>query len=101
VGEFVVHFFSAEKTRRLATGHKVLQIGRLEEGSLPRDLFAVTLQKGAEVIPLPMIQEVKSTGNPMEKFQAFFEATFSGGVLEKKTKHLVALGVSLAVACDC
>lgn len=45
IGGFAVHFFTEEKIRRLARGYAVLEIDRLEEGSLPRDLFCVTLRK--------------------------------------------------------
>jgi SAM-dependent methyltransferase len=54
IGGFAVHFFTEEKVRKLAAGYEVLEIDRMEEGSLPRDLFRVTLRKtsgpaGAEV----------------------------------------------------
>jgi len=45
VGGFVVHFFSEEKIRRLASGYEVVGLSRMEEGSLPRDLFVVSLKK--------------------------------------------------------
>jgi SAM-dependent methyltransferase len=47
IGGFVVHFFSEEKIKMLARGYDLLKIERLEEGRLPRDLFAVTLRKAA------------------------------------------------------
>lgn len=45
IGGFVIHFFSEEKVRDLATGYEILKIDRMEEGSLPRDLFVVSLKK--------------------------------------------------------
>ena len=36
----------------------------------------------------------------MGKFQDIFHAVFNTGVLDKKTKHLVALGASLAAGCE-
>jgi SAM-dependent methyltransferase len=47
VGGFVIHFFTEEKIKKLAKGYEILEIKRVEEGSLPRDLFMVTLQKAA------------------------------------------------------
>ncbi|NTU60581.1 MAG: methyltransferase domain-containing protein, partial [Deltaproteobacteria bacterium] len=40
VGGFVVHFFSEEELRALAAGWEVVDLSRMEEGRLPRDLFA-------------------------------------------------------------
>ena len=102
VGGFVVHFFSEEKIRRLATGYEVVEIARMEEGSLPRDLFVVSLRKVAGTSPDSgaSIQEGEPMSDPMAKFQEFFDATYAGGVLDRKTKHLIALGASLAAACD-
>jgi SAM-dependent methyltransferase len=45
IAGFVVHFFSEEKIRSLSRGYEVLGIDRMQEGSLPRELFAVTLRK--------------------------------------------------------
>ena len=45
VGGFIVHFFSPEKVRHLATGWEVVGINEFEEGGLPRKLFRVTLRK--------------------------------------------------------
>jgi SAM-dependent methyltransferase len=45
VGGFVVHFFSEAKIRRLARGFEALGVERVQEGSLPRDLFQVTMRK--------------------------------------------------------
>lgn len=47
IGGFAVQFFTAEKIRRLSRGYELLQVNRMEEGSLPRDLFCVTMRKGA------------------------------------------------------
>ena len=49
IGGFVVHFFSDEKVRSLSDGYEILDIRRMREGSLPRELFAVTLRKTASL----------------------------------------------------
>jgi SAM-dependent methyltransferase len=101
IGGFVVHFFSEEKIRKLAGGYDILQIDRMAEGSLPRDLFIVSMQKAAVPArwnPVPG-EEVKMS-DPLEKFQAFMDATLAPGALDHKTKQLVALGAALAAGCD-
>ncbi len=45
VGGFIVHFFSREKVRQLASGCEIVSIDVFEEGGLPRKLFRVTLRK--------------------------------------------------------
>lgn len=102
VGGFVVHFFGEEKIRRLSAGYDIVGICRLEEGSLPRDLFTATLRKSAATAPHPPFGMPKedTVSDPMTKFQEFFDATYGADGLDRKTKHLVALGASLAVACD-
>lgn len=45
VGGFIVHFFSREKVDRLANGYQLVGIELLEEGSLPRKLYYVTMKK--------------------------------------------------------
>jgi SAM-dependent methyltransferase len=42
---FVVHFFDLALIDRLATGFVILDAEELEEGKLPRRLFAVTMRK--------------------------------------------------------
>lgn len=34
------------------------------------------------------------------KYQEFFEEAYAEGALDRKTKHLVALGASLSAGCD-
>lgn len=48
VGGFVVHFFTEAKIEQLAKGFELQSITRMEEGSLPRDLFCVVMKKGDE-----------------------------------------------------
>ena len=48
VGGFVIHFIDEQKIRKLARGYRIQTIERIEEGSLPRDLFIVTMKKTAE-----------------------------------------------------
>ena len=102
IGGLVVHFFTAGKIRQLACGYTILDIDRIEEGSLPRDLFAVTLRKAVrpQKWDLKPTKENEEMNDPLEKFQEFFDASLAPGALDRKTKHLVALGAALAVGCD-
>ncbi|MFT5697680.1 MAG: SAM-dependent methyltransferase [Desulforhopalus sp.] len=102
IGGFVIHFFTEEKVKKLAKGYDILGINRIEEGSLPRDLFAVTLRKAAitENWELEDIKENKKMNDPMQKFQEFFDATLAPKALDHKTKQLVALAAALAAGCD-
>ncbi len=34
------------------------------------------------------------------KYQEFFEGAYAEGALDRKTKHLIALGASLSAGCD-
>jgi len=38
----------------------------------------------------------KAGGDFLSKFQEFFDETYAQGALDRKTKHLIALGASLA-----
>jgi len=101
IGGFAVHFFTDGKIRKLARGYEVLSINRLEEGSLPRDLYCVTMKKIA-IVDLPRI-DLYQEGNmadSLDKFQDFMDAALAPGVLDHKTKQLVALGAALAAGCD-
>ena len=42
----------------------------------------------------------KAQGDPLSKYQEFFDETYAQGALDRKTKHLIALGASLAAGCD-
>ena len=101
VGDFVVHFFTTDKIRRLAKGYSLLGVDRLEEGSLPRDLYCVTMRKEpvAEISRNAHCMESDMT-NPLDKFQEFMDAALAPGILNHKTKQLVALGAALAAGCD-
>lgn len=101
IGDFVVHFFTADKIRKLARGYDILGIDRLEEGSLPRDLYCVTMKKGpvVEASHMTLCKE-SEMANPLDKFQVFMDAALAPGVLDHKTKQLVALGAALAAGCD-
>lgn len=102
VGGFVVHFFTEGKIKKLSKGYDLLNIERTEEGSLPRDLFVVTLRKDAHSADW-MLEEKKENNHmsdPMKIFQEFLDTTLAPGVLDHKTKQLVALGAALAAGCD-
>jgi SAM-dependent methyltransferase len=96
VGGFVVHFFSEEMVRKFARGFEIANIGRLKEGSLPRDLFTVFMKKAG---PIEGPIEEESMSDVFGAYQSFFDATYGGGVLDKKTKFLIAMGASLAAGC--
>ena len=42
---FIVHFFSEQKIKNLSSGFDILEIEKFEEGTFPRKLFKVTLEK--------------------------------------------------------
>ena len=44
--------------------------------------------------------EEESMSDVFGAYQSFFDATYGGGVLDKKTKFLIAMGASLAAGCD-
>lgn len=52
----------------------------------------------------PVISIVKEKEKVMEnslsKYKEFFDQTYSQGALDRKTKHLIALGASLAAGCE-
>lgn len=101
LGDFVIHFFTMEKIYKLARGYDIVNVERIEEGSLPRDLFCVSMKKG----PVPETwdlntDEVTDMSDSFNKFQTFMDAALAPGVLDNKTKQLVALGSALAVGCD-
>jgi len=36
----------------------------------------------------------------LKKYQQFFDAVYEAGAIDLKTKHLIALGASLAAGCE-
>jgi hypothetical protein len=36
----------------------------------------------------------------LSKYQEFFNAAYAEGIIDRKTKHLIALGASLAAGCE-
>lgn len=36
----------------------------------------------------------------LSKYQEFFDQTYAEGAIDRKTKHLIALGASLAAGCE-
>jgi SAM-dependent methyltransferase len=65
IGGFVVHFFTEEKIKKLARGYEIHALGRMEEGSLPRDLFCVTMRKAA--VPENEFQKSPQEESPIER----------------------------------
>lgn len=45
MGGFIVHYFSEEKVHHLSKGFDIVSVEAFEEGTLPRRLYHVTLQK--------------------------------------------------------
>jgi len=52
----------------------------------------------------PVISIVKEKGettdDSLSKYQEFFDQTYAEGALDRKTKHLIALGASLMAGCE-
>lgn len=40
------------------------------------------------------------TNDTLSKYQEFFNAAYAEGAIDRKTKHLIALGASLAAGCE-
>lgn len=107
VGGFVVHFFSEEKVRSLSEGYDIQEIRRMQEGGLPRELFAVALKKKEKTVawsdkggPENDAGREKEMADMMGKYEDFFHTVYNTGILDKKTKHLAALAASLACGCE-
>ncbi len=100
IGGFVVHFFSEEKVRSLSEGYRILEISRMREGNLPRELYAVALKKIDLDARPENAKKGGSMADPMGKYEEFFHDVYHTGVLDGKTKHLVALAASLAAGCE-
>ncbi len=45
-------------------------------------------------------QQMTEAMDTLSKYQEFFEAAYTDGALDRKTKHLIALGASLSAGCD-
>lgn len=67
IGDFVVHFFSEEKIRHHATGFRLVDVCRQEEGSLPRDLYVVTMDRSEQVEIGARLPVIESRGQGPEK----------------------------------
>jgi alkylhydroperoxidase/carboxymuconolactone decarboxylase family protein YurZ len=44
--------------------------------------------------------EKRRIHDSLQKYEAFFDDVYAEGVLDRKTKHLIALGASLAAGCQ-
>ena len=59
--------------------------------------------KGAlfrSIRPVSHVMEDHGMEDSLSKYQGFFDQTYAEGALDRKTKHLIALGASLAAGCD-
>jgi len=45
-------------------------------------------------------EKSKAQADPLSKYQEFFDQAYAPGALDRKTKHLIALGASLAAGCE-
>jgi SAM-dependent methyltransferase len=101
VGGFVIHFFDERKINKLARGYRIQTIERIEEGSLPRDLFMVTMIKTEPAAwQTDNPEEEDNMKDAMKEFQTFLDTALAPGRLEHKTKQLIGLGAALAAGCD-
>jgi len=44
--------------------------------------------------------EKAKIGDALDKYQEFFDQVYADGAIDRKTKHLIALGASLSAGCD-
>ncbi len=49
---------------------------------------------------VPISEMRRNSMVALEKYQEFFEEAYAEGALDRKTKHLIALGASLSAGCD-
>jgi len=61
------------------------------KGVLIRAKRPTTVDSGRQEVSLPDL---------LGKYNEFFNAAYSEGVIDRKTKHLIALAASLAAGCD-
>ena len=47
-----------------------------------------------------MMETMRGVNESLQKYQTFFDDVYAEGVLDRKTKHLIALGASLAAGCQ-
>jgi alkylhydroperoxidase/carboxymuconolactone decarboxylase family protein YurZ len=45
-------------------------------------------------------EEGMSVDDGLKKYREFFETAYAEGVIDRKMKHLIALGASLAAGCE-
>ena len=49
---------------------------------------------------VPISERRGDSMSALGKYQEFFEEAYAEGALDRKTKHLIALGASLSAGCD-
>lgn len=59
-----------------------------------------TLFRGEKALSTKDGKEITDVKDSLAKYQSFFDAAYAEGSLDRKTKHLVALGASLAAGCE-
>jgi len=47
-----------------------------------------------------MMEIKRGVNESLQKYQTFFDDVYAEGALDRKTKHLIALGASLAAGCQ-
>ena len=51
--------------------------------------------------PVSIVKEKEEVmEDSLSKYKEFFDQTYAEGALDRKTKHLIALGASLAAGCE-
>ncbi len=58
------------------------------------------LLRGKKVAMINSRRVRMSSEETLSKYQEFFNAAYGPGVLDRKMKHLIALGASLAAGCE-
>jgi len=59
----------------------------------------VLIRAGKEAA-FKMMETKRGVNGSLQKYQTFFDDVYAEGVLDRKTKHLIALGASLAAGCQ-
>jgi alkylhydroperoxidase/carboxymuconolactone decarboxylase family protein YurZ len=58
------------------------------------------LIRARKEVAVKKMETRRSVDESLRKYQTFFDEVYAQGVLDRKTKHLIALGASLAAGCQ-
>jgi len=59
-----------------------------------------TLFRARKPLSIKAAKGITEMEDSLAKYQEFFNAVYAEGALDRKTKHLIALGASLAAGCE-